>query len=167
MKRKIIIFIFLFASTIAIMVFSLFFNENQEKDEINLVNEQREQVLTFFNKNQNELDIVSGYIQHNDYYVCELKPNGLIKSDDSELYINKISPIIKNLYKNGPKNLKTINYKVRKYGKSRAQLFSVEFFFSKNNLRISLLNSNLDISKYDAMNTCLKKNWYIRQEGLI
>lgn len=153
---------------VLIVVFFIVYMINNTKDQdlsedYNLVSNQKNRIISFYNKNKEELNNIKDALWKDEYSIREIRDDGYIKlSDNSTIWLDDVSLVIKQIYSFGKE------YGVRSidYGTLIDKEFRVEAFFYENDVEIDLVYSEVDLSINDYMYSNIEDNWYLFVAGM-
>ena len=157
MKKSLFI-ISTICAIILIIVFCIFVSQNNTKSD--LVNSQKNKVVSFYKSNINNLNKIKDYLWDKNYTIIHIESNGnALLTDGTSVYLSDIIKNITPLYNDSKElNIDTISFgPLEPHGENELR---IENFFQENNVKIDIVYSEANFSE-DNMYTLLEDNWYI------
>lgn len=139
-------------------------NSTKENDK-DLVSEQEEKVIAFFQDNKQEINEVKDFFYSDKYSIESISDDGnIVLKDKSSVWIPEISEHIKKLFDEGEKiNITGMDYSDRS---AIGLCFKIEFYFPENAVSMGIVFSTKNLSKSSSMYSNLEEDWYLFVAGM-
>lgn len=152
--------IFIIAAIVLIVIVGIFITQNHKIVDSNLVNSQKNKVISFYESNKSSINAIKNYLWNKNYTIIQIESNGnAILEDGVSVYLSDILTYITQIY-NDCEELKIHNISFGTNDLHSEKEFRIENFFKENNVEIDIVYSETGFPG-NNMYILLEDNWYL------